>query len=601
MGAAGWPARSCYKKKRSCLIALKSYRHLTAGTTKLHSDQNKRIRVTRQNLMKPKHTKTTIRLRLIAAGTCLAFFAGCATTPQQAGRPQYGPAATSLNEARSSRVPVEKRAADYLQAAAVTTPLLGKGTQETPARETYNTAAAELTVLLRSADGGRLWNHPLTLTNGSETYHLHFQPAGYGVWAPDYFTSLELASSIEKKKGKYVKKPDEVEGVGGTLVGVHLVPGQDFAPPRGISAPVTATLDFHGRDATLALRRPAKQPTARVEGAVRPLAANYSAPLLYYKHINETLTGLMGVFGMSHWSGPTGLYFLQPYDPDRIPVVFVHGLMATDQMWVNVINDLEADPVLRGRYQYWVFGYPTGNPIAYSGLKLREALANVDKLYPNHRNYVVVSHSLGGILAQMQVVTLKPANWERVVGEPARQIFKTLPPGSLVHRALVFNANQRIKRVVFICTPHRGSKLAISPMAEFAMRLITLPSGIAGAIKNDVGPELAQVKGLQDRPNVGTGLSPDSPALKTMDTVPVQAPYHSIIGNRGKPGPLADSSDGIVPYWSSHMNRALSEVIVPGPHGLVNYPQNIAELKRILHLHLKTVSAPKPTVAQAVR
>ena len=86
-----------------------------------------------------------------------------------------------------------------------------------------------------------------------------------------------------------------------------------------------------------------------------------------------------------------------------------------------------------------------------------------------------------------------------------------------------------------------------------------------------------------------------------MDTVPVQAPYHSIIGNRGKPGPLADSSDGIVPYWSSHMNRALSEVIVPGPHGLVNYPQNIAELKRILHLHLKTVSAPKPTVAQAVR
>src|SRR5207247_10798977 len=142
--------------------------HHTAGTTKLHSDQNKRIRVTRQNLMKPKHTKTTIRLRLIAAGTCLAFFAGCATTPQQAGRPQYGPAPTSLNEARSSRVPVEKRAADYLQAAAVSTPLLGKGTQATPAREAYNTAAAEPTILLRSAAGVRLWNQPLPLTTTSE-------------------------------------------------------------------------------------------------------------------------------------------------------------------------------------------------------------------------------------------------------------------------------------------------------------------------------------------------------------------------------------------------------------------------------------------------
>src|SRR5438876_11207588 len=126
--------------------------------------------------MNSKHSRLPFQFRLIAAGTCLAFFAGCATTPQQAGRPQYGPAATSLNEARSSRVPVEKRAADYLQAAAVTTPLLGKGTQETPARATYNTDAEELTVLLPAADGGRLWNHPLTLTNGSESYHLHFQP-----------------------------------------------------------------------------------------------------------------------------------------------------------------------------------------------------------------------------------------------------------------------------------------------------------------------------------------------------------------------------------------------------------------------------------------
>jgi pimeloyl-ACP methyl ester carboxylesterase len=549
--------------------------------------------------MNLKPSKNCIQLRLIAAGTCLVFFAGCATTPQTARGPQYAPAASSLREARSSRVPVEKRAADYLQAAAMTAPLLGSGTQPTPAHETYNTAAAELTVLLRSSDGGRLWNHPLTVSNGSETYHLRFQPASYSVWSPDEFNSFKLASSM-KNEGR-VKTLDVFEGVGGALVGVRLLtPPEDFAPKRGISAPVTATLDFHGHDATLVLRRPAKQPTARVEGAVRPLAANYSAPLLYNRYIPETLTGLMGVFAISHWSGPTGLKFLQPYDPDRIPVVMVHGLMATDQMWDNPIKELEKDPVIRERYQFWVFGYPTGNPIAYSALKLREALAELDKMYPNHRGYVLISHSLGGVLSHLQVVTLKRENWERVVGEPAKEIFKTLPPDGLVHRALVFNANPRIKRVVFICAPHRGSKLAISPMAELAMRLITLPSNVAGAIKQ-MGPELAQVRGLQDRPNVGTGLSPNNPALKTMNTVPIQAPYHSIIGNRGKPGPLAESSDGIVPYWSSHEDKALSEVIVPGQHGLVNYPQNIAELKGILHLHLKTVSAPKPTVAQAVR
>ena len=75
-----------------------------------------------------------------------------------------------------------------------------------------------------------------------------------------------------------------------------------------------------------------------------------------------------------------------------------------------------------------------------------------------------------------------------------------------------------------------------------------------------------------------------------MDTVPVQAAYHSIIGNRGKPGPLADSTDGVVPYWSSHMDKAQSELIVPGPHGSCQLPQTIEELKRLLRLHLKTVA-----------
>src|SRR5438093_5257405 len=98
--------------------------------------------------MKPKCSKTPIRLRLIAAGTCLTFFAGCATTPQTVGRLQYGPAATIMKEARSPQVPVQQRAADYVQAAAMTAPLLGNGAQETPACDPYNAACGELATLL---------------------------------------------------------------------------------------------------------------------------------------------------------------------------------------------------------------------------------------------------------------------------------------------------------------------------------------------------------------------------------------------------------------------------------------------------------------------
>ena len=95
--------------------------------------------------MNIEHSKISVRIRFIAAGTCFAFFAGCATTPQTASRLQYAPAESILREARSSQVPVEKRAADYLQVAAMTAPLLGTGAQETPACDTYNAACGELT------------------------------------------------------------------------------------------------------------------------------------------------------------------------------------------------------------------------------------------------------------------------------------------------------------------------------------------------------------------------------------------------------------------------------------------------------------------------
>ena len=45
-----------------------------------------------------------------------------------------------------------------------------------------------------------------------------------------------------------------------------------------------------------------------------------------------------------------GLYMLEPYDPDRIPVIFVHGLLSISQMWVPTVTGVESDPALRGRY-----------------------------------------------------------------------------------------------------------------------------------------------------------------------------------------------------------------------------------------------------------
>jgi hypothetical protein len=85
-----------------------------------------------------------------------------------------------------------------------------------------------------------------------------------------------------------------------------------------------------------------------------------------------------------------------------------------------------------------------------------------------------------------------------------------------------------------------------------------------------------------------------------MNAARMSVPYHSIIGDRGR-GDSPNSSDGVVAYWSSHLDGAQSEVIVPGPHGACELPQTIAELDRILRLHLKASGTSKTIVAEAVR
>lgn len=492
-----------------------------------------------------------------------------------------------MRDARGKASSVEAQAALYLQAAAEAAPRVGSGNESTPARETYNTAAAELAVLLRTAKDGQLWNRPLTLTAGGSTYRLRFQPGNrLGVWAPDFFTSLVLARDVPEKS---IKRRNVQEGIGGALVGVRKkTPREPFAPLVGVTAPVTATLDFQGHDATLALRDPSAHPKARVAGAVRPLAADFSAPLAYYPSVNETIAGLMGALRGSHYMDTTGLYQLQPYDPDRIPLIFVHGLISTARMWRNVVNEIETDPALRGRFQCWVFNYPTGNPVAYSALRFREDLAKEEKLHGFPHGFVLVSHSMGGIVARMQATTLDRATWDRNLGTPAEKFFREAPAGGLIQRALIFNANPKLRRIVFICTPHRGSNMAVSSIGEIAMRLIALPANLSGTMTKSLGNTLAVFTGGgHHMPNSIFSLSPKNPMLKVLDKVPIRVPHHTILGDRGK-GDSPNSSDGVVPYWSSHLDSAQSQKVVPGPHGSCELPETIDELKRILHLHLQS-------------
>ena len=523
------------------------------------------------------------------------LFAACRTTEPRISEkaPPLVQAAQELKYGRKITLPAEDRAGLYLDAAALASAEFADAAAEPKARTLYNTAAAELTDLLRHHDDGQLWNHPLTLAANGKTYRLTFQPGTEkGAWKPDYFTDFKPAADIKRK---HLRRDVTEPGVGGTLVGFRKTPGRaPFEPRAGFVAPVTATLDFQGNNAALTLNDPAKRRTTRIRGATEPLAADFTAPIAARPVRSELWSGLMGLIEGEKYLGPTGLFMLHPYDPDRIPVLLVHGLASTPQMWGNVINEVEADPQLRGRFQFWIFRYPTGVPVSYSALRCREELARVAKRNGLPRGVIIVGHSMGGLLARMQAVESDRVIWDRTFGGKADRLYAKLPADHLVKRALIFHSNPEVKRLVFICTPHRGSEMALGSIGALAIRLITIPASLATTLQESLGDVLQTVGGKRQIPTSINSLSPKSTTLLAMNTLPIRAPYHSIIGDCGK-GNSPLSSDGVVPYRSSHLDGAQSELIVPGPHGAYEVKETIAELVRILHQHVeKTAPSKRP-------
>ena len=64
------------------------------------------------------------------------------------------------------------------------------------------------------------------------------------------------------------------------------------------------------------------------------------------------------------------------------------------------------------------------------------------------------------------------------------------------------------------------------------------------------------------------------------------------MGDRGR-GDTPNSSDGVVAYWSSHLDGAQSTRIVPSGHSTHQNPEGIAEVRRILLLHLHERSSAR--------
>ena len=509
----------------------------------------------------------------------LLLAAACASSPEVARRsaiPAVVEAERDLKQARRVTLPAEKRAGFFL-AAAEETERFATGGEPERGREIYNNATAELTALLREADGGRWWKREQSLAGPRGNFRLRIE-GGVGE-----FDRFIVARGVNQRR---LRKHFAEPGVGGSLVGVKKS-GDPLVGRFGARAAVTATLDFRGvNEAALSLHDPEVQRAVRIDGATALLAADFSAPIASFPYRSETVLGLLAMIFAERFSAEAGLYMVGPYHPDRLPVVLVHGLLSTPQMWSDVINEIEGDPELRGRVQFWVFWYPTGTPITFNALKLREELATAHRRYGLPHGVVLVGHSMGGLLARLQVTDPGRAIWDNTFKKRADLLYRKVPADSFLKRAAIFSPNPDVKREVFICTPHRGSEMALGSIGYIGRKLISLPATLVFRVEKTLGIPLELVFGKGNRlPTSIDGLSPRSPLLTALDGLPILAPHHSVVGDRGR-GDTPGSSDGTVPYRSSHLDSALSELVVPGPHGAYALPQTIEELRRILKLHL---------------
>jgi pimeloyl-ACP methyl ester carboxylesterase len=352
--------------------------------------------------------------------------------------------------------------------------------------------------------------------------------------------------------------------------------GDPNTPPAGHKVPLTAlVLPAQSGGYEVRLADPTTLGQVTVDGVTLPLAMDLEAPIDSARSTAPRFRdGLRYLVRADRFRAPSQLVFLQPYDPNKIPVVFVHGLMSTPAMWVPVIKQLTAVKEIRDRYQFWFFFYPTGQPVPASALQLRLALDAAVKNHRTKKPIVLVGHSMGGILSRAQV--------SRITAEDALSVapwLANLPPGHMARHALIFEPRSDIGRIVFLHTPHRGSRLALTGLAGLGMQIIRLPSNLM----NELG-EFAKyiVPGGRGRmPTSIQGLSPRSPFLALLDKHPPAVPHHTVLGDRGRKN-SPRSSDGVVPYGSSHLDSAQTEVIVPGGHGSFTHPQAVQELERIL-------------------
>jgi pimeloyl-ACP methyl ester carboxylesterase len=395
------------------------------------------------------------------------------------------------------------------------------------------------------------------------------------------------------------------------MEGVHIP--SNFRVPPGLKVAVTAFLrpedleeglrsgQMRGR---LELYTVGEATSVTINGRTVPLEYELSCALAYTLEGSRVydieLKGLLsGDYQLlaDKTRMQDGLFFMAPYRPGRIPVVLVHGTASSPARWAEMVNELQNDPNLWGRYQFWLFTYNTGNPIVYSGGILTEGLNRaVAELDPEGKDpalkkMVVIGHSQGGLLTKLTAIDSGTRFWDNGFAVSFDKLEASTEAKEILKRSMFYTPLPSVKRVVFIATPHGGSFVAGGWIGRLTGKLISLPFRILDPLKEvfALNQQTAALRSIKDIPRSTDQMNPKSPFVRTLASIPIASGVtaHSIIAVKNPDAPKEKWTDGVVNYNSAHIDGVASELVVHSSHSTQSEPATIEEVRRILIEHLK--------------
>jgi pimeloyl-ACP methyl ester carboxylesterase len=467
---------------------------------------------------------------------------------------------------------------------------------------------AGLTKCLRMAQqAGRLDpGHELHMpTRDGDGFKLSVAHHGFP-WKPEEFGPFRFAEDYQVVGLTNLYRG---YGLGVPLIGTgtpqQRVESAHFPPEVGF--PITAFFHFEGgladlrtsRAGRLELFNPFTTQTATVNGRSVPLQTDLTTPLAYFLSRSDLhWAGYQGFLHVEQALQRAGIYMLEPYQPGKIPVLMVHGLLSSPLTWTTMFNDLMADSEMRQHFQFWFYLYPTGDTYLAASANLRDELAQLrHDLDPDGRDaaldrLVCIGHSMGGLVSKLLTVDSGDRFWGLVGKEPFDRLKARPETRAELERIYFFERRPEVARVVFLGTPHHGSSLSPSLPARLANRFVELPGKLMTAARDlaKENPGLFPGDLWERLPTSLDFLAPAAPALEVLAALPPPpgVHYHSIIGDSTGKGP--QGSDGVVPVASAHLETAKSELLVPADHTHVHHhPRAVQEVRRILLEHLEDI------------